>query len=77
MISFISIVVLFLALFVIMEYLVAVPSSYYIDCYANMEKEGYAAMNCCRGKVGGTSSTDYLSETCISCPYYIFINKEE
>lgn len=44
----------------------------YDKCYSDMEWEGYASMNSCSGKCGGTKSTDYLSETCISCPYLVF-----
>ena len=43
----------------------------YDKCYSDMEWAGYASMNCCGGKCGGTKSTDYLSETCISCPYLV------
>lgn len=42
-------------------------------CYSNMEYEGYAAMGCCGGLTGGTKSTDYLSETCCSCPHYVVL----
>ena len=40
-------------------------------CYSDMEWEGHASMNSCGGKCGGTKSTDYLSEKCISCPYLV------
>ena len=40
----------------------------YEKCYSDMEHEGYASMGCCGGVTGGTKSTDYLSETCCSCP---------
>ncbi len=43
----------------------------YDKCYSDMEWIGYASMNCCGGKCGGTKSTGYLSETCISCPYLV------
>ena len=46
-----------------------------------MEYEGYAAMGCCGGLTGGTKSTDYLLETCCSCPHLVLgcnpIRKEE
>lgn len=35
----------------------------YDNCYSAMEYEGHASMGCC-GKCGGTSATEYLSETC-------------
>lgn len=43
----------------------------YDKCYSDMEWTGYASMKCCGGKCGGTKSTYYLSETCISCPYLV------
>ena len=45
--------------------------NYYDYCYTDMEYKGIASMNCCCGVVGGTSSTGYLSEECISCPYLV------
>ena len=53
----------------------------YDKCYSDKEYEGYASMGCCKGLTGGTKSTDYLSETCCSCPYLVLgcdrIRKEE
>ena len=46
-------------------------SSYYEKCYRDREKEGTAILNCCEGFAGGTNSTNYLSETCLSCPYLV------
>ena len=43
----------------------------YEKCYSDMEYEGYASMGCCGGLTGGTKATDYLSETCCSCPHYV------
>ena len=43
----------------------------YEKCYSDMEYEGYASMGCCGGLTGGTKATDYLSETCRSCPYLV------
>ena len=43
----------------------------YDKCYSNMEYEGYASMGCCGGLTGGTKATDYLLETCCSCPYLV------
>ena len=45
--------------------------NYYDCCYTDMEYKGIASMNCCCGIFGGTSATDYLSETCVSCPYLV------
>ena len=49
----------------------------YDKCYSEREYEGYAAMGCCGGLVGGTSATDYLSEMCCSCPHLVLGCKEE
>lgn len=49
----------------------------YDKCYSDMEYEGYAAMGCCGGLTGGTKSTDYLSETCVSCPYLVLLHEKE
>ena len=45
----------------------------YDCCYTDMEYRGNAFMGCCSGGVGGTSSTEYLSEMCIGCPYQVMI----
>lgn len=45
----------------------------YSSCYTNREYLGYAAMGCCSGTVGGTSSTGYLSEMCVGCPHFVDI----
>lgn len=51
----------------------------YDKCYTDMENTGYASMCCCGGLTGGDRSTNYLSETCIGCPYLVLVNdrKEE
>ena len=53
----------------------------YEKCYSDREREGYASMGCCGGLTGGTKTTDYLSETCCSCPHLVIgcnpIRKEE
>lgn len=51
------------------------PPTYYRFCYTDREYEGMAAMGCCHGLVGGTGATEYLSETCVSCPYLVLINE--
>lgn len=45
--------------------------NYYDNCYTDKEYEGMATRGCCGGIVGGTSATNYLSETCVSCPYLV------
>ena len=50
--------------------------NYYDCCYTDMEYRGIAAMGCCCGLVGGTSATEYLSETCVSCPYLVLIKNK-
>ena len=44
-------------------------------CYSEMEKEGYAAMGCCGGMVGGDRNTGFLSYSCIDCPHLVLINE--
>ena len=44
-------------------------------CYSEMEKEGYAAMGCCGGMVGGDRNTGFLSYSCIGCPHLVLINE--
>ena len=41
----------------------------YDSCYKDMENKGSAHSNCCNGIVGGSSATEYVSETCLGCPY--------
>ena len=48
----------------------------YERCYSDMESQGVAAFGCCHGTVGGNATTEYLSESCIRCPYLVMINKE-
>lgn len=42
----------------------------YDKCYSEKEYDGIAVFGCCRGMVGGTRNTGYLSEMCIDCHYY-------
>ena len=46
-------------------------------CYSDMERQGIASIGCCHGVVGGTRNTNYLSERCIDCPYFVDVRKEE
>lgn len=41
------------------------------SCYDQMEKQGLAVLEMCQGKVGGDSTTEYLSYECIDCPYFV------
>ncbi len=41
----------------------------YDRCYSEMESSGVAIFGMCCGLCGGTSTTGYLSEQCVSCPY--------
>lgn len=43
----------------------------YDDCYSYMEDVGVAVFSMCSGMIGGTEETDYVSEKCIDCPYYV------
>lgn len=49
----------------------------YDKCYSSMEYEGIAVMGSCGGVFGGTEATDYLSESCVDCPYFVMPEKEE
>ena len=40
------------------------------NCYNTMENSGIAVFGMCRGLSGGTSATEYLSETCVDCPHF-------
>ena len=69
------------ALLLIIALIIWVVTPDYEKCYSDMEYEGYASMGCCGGLTGGTKQTDYLSETCCSCPNLVIgcdhIIKEE
>ena len=43
----------------------------YDDCCSYMEDVGVAVFGMCSGMIGGTEETDYTSEKCIDCPYYV------
>lgn len=55
----------------ILNFIKSLIQNHYDSCYTDMEYRGYASMNCCGGTVGGTYATDYLSESCINCPYLV------
>lgn len=43
----------------------------YRRCYSIRKDQGIAVSGMCDGVVGGTINTEYLSEECINCPYYV------
>ena len=43
----------------------------YSRCYSIREDQGIAVFGMCGGVVGGSINTEYLSEDCINCPYYV------
>ena len=69
------------ALLLIIALIVWALTPEYEKCYSDRERKGYASMGCCGGLTGGTKATDYLSETCCSCPHLVLgcdhIIKEE
>ena len=46
----------------------------YDKCYSDQENAGYAVFGSCPGVCGGTKNTEYLSEMCIDCPYFVYIS---
>ena len=40
-------------------------------CYNRMEDRGIAVFGCCCGVTGGDKNTEYLSESCIGCPFLV------
>ena len=66
----IKLIALFVLLLIIAVIICGVTPDYE-KCYSDMEYEGYASMGCCGGLTGVIKSTDYLSETCCSCPHYV------
>ena len=71
----------FLLILLIIAVVIWALTPEYEKCYSDREYEGYASMGCCGGLTGGTKATDYLSETCCSCPHLVLgcnpIRKEE
>lgn len=43
----------------------------YERCYCQMEKNGAATLGVCSGMMGGDKETEYLSYSCIDCPYFV------
>ncbi len=49
----------------------------YDKCYSEMENDGNACFGHCGGICGGTRNTEYLSEMCIHCPYYVSVDHQK
>ena len=47
----------------------------YSSCYDDMETRGIAVFGMCGGQMGGDANTEYLSYSCIGCPYFVHPNK--
>ena len=45
-------------------------------CYDQMEERGIAIFGCCNGVAGGSKATNYLSESCMDCPYFTLVDGE-
>lgn len=45
-------------------------TSYYDKCYEDMKNRGDTIFGTCCGQSGGDKYTDYLSYSCIDCPYF-------
>lgn len=60
-----------ICILVVLVLFISLITTDYDKCYSYMEREGHAIFGCCGGITGGTKNTDYLSETCIDCPYLI------
>lgn len=53
-------------------------TSFHDKCYEEMESQGNAVFGMCGGQMGGDYETEYLSYSCINCPYFnISILKKE
>ena len=45
-------------------------------CYDRMEADGAVIGGYCFGVVGGSKETDYLSDMCLDCQYWVPLEKE-
>ena len=45
-------------------------------CYDEMEGRGIAVFGICNGVTGGDRFTDYLNYSCVDCPYFKGLKKE-
>lgn len=66
----IKILILFIA-FATIIFIIGGLKTEYDDCYSYMEDVGVAVFGLCSGVIGGTEETDFVSEKCIDCPYYV------
>lgn len=68
-------------IFFIVLSIVCILLSIFLDyndkCYNQMESEGRASFGICGGVAGGDKSTEYLSYSCIDCPYYVWRNSND
>lgn len=62
------VVILLMILFFVVKR--AFFTSYYDKCYEDMENRCEAISGTCWGQSGGDKYTDYLSYSCIDCPYF-------
>ena len=45
-------------------------------CYDTMEERGIAIAGYCNGVAGGSKEINYLSESCMDCPYFTPVDVE-
>lgn len=62
------VVILLMTLFFIVKR--AFFTSYYDKCYEDMKNRGDTVFGTCCGQSGGDKYTDYLSYSCVNCPYF-------
>lgn len=51
-------------------------TSFHDKCYEEMESRGHAVFGMCSGQMGGDYETEYLSYSCLDCPY-LYLRKGE
>ena len=66
----IKLLILFIV-FVAIIFIISRLKTEYDDCYSYMEDVGVAVFGLCSGVIGGSEETDFVSEKCIDCPYYV------
>lgn len=65
-----TMVVILLMLFFVVVIKRVFFTSYYDKCYEDMENRGVTIFGTCYGQSGGDKYTDYLSYSCVDCPYF-------
>lgn len=65
-----TMVVILLILFFVVVVKRIFFTSYYDKCYEDMKNRGDAMFGTCCGQSGGDKYTDYLSYSCVNCPYF-------